>query len=198
MEGSALAQNCDITLMRKALASLGDLPTESERPFLVVVSGLPGTGKSYFSARLAEPLPAVVVETDAVRKALFGSPAYDWRENRRLFPVVHALLRRLLYHRRSVIFDATTLIEANRRPLYRIADETGARLVIVLLEAPEEVVKQRLEARRREPGCRSDADWEVYLRLRARRERITRPHFTVDSSRDVSEDLERLARAAVE
>jgi len=183
--------------MRRALASLGQLPPESERPFLVIASGLPGTGKSYFCARLAERLPAVVVETDAVRKALFRSPAYDWRENRRLFPIVHALLRRLLSHRRSVIFDATNLVEANRRPLYRIADEAGARLVIVLLEAPEEVVKQRLEARRQEPESRSDADWEVYLRLREQKERIARPHFTVDASRDVSGDVERVARVAV-
>ena len=41
----------DVERLREALA---ELPEPVARPFLIVISGLPGTGKSYFSRRLAE------------------------------------------------------------------------------------------------------------------------------------------------
>ena len=48
--------------------SLVNIPGPVAGPTLVVVSGLPGTGKSYFSARLAEKLDFLVLESDALRK----------------------------------------------------------------------------------------------------------------------------------
>ena len=36
--------------------SLGQLPDPEAEPSLIVVSGLPGTGKSYFCSKLAERL----------------------------------------------------------------------------------------------------------------------------------------------
>ncbi len=52
----------------------------------------------------------------------------------------------------SVALDATNLEEHNREQLYHIADQSGARLVIVRMEAPPEVVQQRLERRCAERG----------------------------------------------
>ncbi len=40
-------------------------------PVLIMLCGLPATGKSYLARRLVERVPFVIVETDFVRKALF-------------------------------------------------------------------------------------------------------------------------------
>lgn len=54
--------------------SLGQLPEPAVKPAFIVVSGLPGTGKSYFCRKLAERLQFIILESDALRKALFSSP----------------------------------------------------------------------------------------------------------------------------
>ena len=51
------------------------LPTP-RRPTLVMLSGLPGVGKSYLARRLAAAFPAVVVESDAVRARLVGETRF--------------------------------------------------------------------------------------------------------------------------
>src|SRR3989304_2879376 len=87
------APRSDLAKLREAM---GPLPEAVSRPALVVVSGLPGTGKSYFCQRLAERLPFLVVETDALRRVLFPRPSYRASESQRLFATIHQLLAELL------------------------------------------------------------------------------------------------------
>ena len=102
-----------------------------------MLSGLPGDGKSYLARRLAEACGAEVVESDAVRLRLTGKPRFTRAENRRVFDVCHTLIERLLSEGRTVIMDATNLVEAHRGTVYVIAERTGARLIIVRVDAPE-------------------------------------------------------------
>ncbi len=125
--------------VKQLAAKLGELPEPGARPFLVVVSGLPGTGKSHFCRRLAQRLPAIILESDGLRKALFPSPSYRAAESARLFRACHHLIERLLGTGISLIFDATNLSEYNREHLYRIAERLEGRLVLVRVEAPPSV-----------------------------------------------------------
>ena len=77
---------------------------------------------------------------------LFPSPRYEDSENRRLFSACHPLIEELLRKGMPVIFDATNVAEHHREYLYRVAARTRARLILVSVEAPAEVVRQRLLA----------------------------------------------------
>jgi len=101
---------------------LGELPEPIVKPVFVAVSGLPGTGKSYFCTKLVERLPLVILESDALRKKLFSSPSYSSPESGRLFRALHLLIERLLGQGISLILDATNLSERYRERLYSIAD----------------------------------------------------------------------------
>jgi predicted kinase len=175
-------------------ASLGPLPEAVVHPFLVVVSGLPGTGKSYFSRRLVERLPAVILESDQLRKTLFPAPGYSAVESRRLFRAAHVLVERLLRRGVPVVFDATNLSEHYRGYLYRIAERLEVKLVLVRVEAPAELVYQRLQVRRADTEDWSDADWGVYQRLRPEEEKIRRRHYVVDTSRDIGPVISKIVR----
>lgn len=182
--------------VKKLKDSLGVLPEPSVDPSLIVVSGLPGSGKSYFSRRLAERLPLPIIESDAMRQILAPKPTYSAGESERLFRACHALIGDLLRRGISVIFDATNLIEYHREHLYRIADNAGAKLILVRMQAPPELVQQRLERRRNgdDPDDKSDADWQVYRKMTATAEKIRRNHFVVDTSRDISPAIEKIVR----
>jgi predicted kinase len=173
---------------RRLVGVLGRLPPAEDRPAFLVVSGLPGTGKSYLCRRLAERLGYPVLESDALRKKLCRKPVYSAEESARVFRAIHELIEELICKGIPLILDATNLAERHRRVLYGIAERTGARLVLVRVVAPPEVVKSRLEARA--AGEASDADWEVYRKLEPTAEKIRRPHFTVDTSLDITPVLD--------
>ena len=174
--------------------SLGQLPEPAAEPALVAVSGLPGTGKSYFCGKLAERLPLAVLESDSLRKVLFSPPAYSATESSRLFRAVHRLIEKLLKKGISLILDATNLSEQHREYLYSIADHLDARLVLVRVKAPPHVVRQRLESRLENSGSKSDADWAVYQRMKSTAQRIRHQHYAVDTSQDITPFLDKIVK----
>jgi len=182
--------------LQRLTDGLGELPEPVVKPAFVAVSGLPGTGKSYFCARLVERLPFVILESDALRKTLFSPPSYSPEESARLFRVLHMLIERLLKKGIPLILDATNLSERDRERLYNIADRLDARLILVRVEAPPQLVYQRLEARKNggNSADNSDADWEVYRKMKPSVQKISRKHYVADSSRDISPVLGKVVR----
>ena len=174
--------------------SLGQLPEPAVKPAFIVVSGLPGTGKSYFCSKLAERLQFIILESDALRKALFSSPGYSAAESGRLFRAIHLLIERLLKKGVSLILDATNLSERYRERLYSIAERLDVRLILVRVEAPPQVVRERLKARQENPENKSDADWAVYQRMKSSVQKIWRNHYAVDTSRDITPVLDKIIR----
>jgi len=180
--------------VKRLVRSLGDLPEPCASPVLVVVSGLPGTGKSYLSARLAEKLEFKILESDVLRKQLFSSPVYSAEESTYLFRIIHQLIEYLLKKGVPVILDATNLSESHREHLYNIAERRNSWLVLIEVKAPPELVFSRLEKRSGEEGNKSDADWSIYQRMVPTAEKIRRHHYSVDTSRDISPAIDKIIR----
>jgi aminoglycoside phosphotransferase family enzyme/predicted kinase len=152
------------------LMSLCDLEVPSRRPCLVLVGGLPGTGKSTLARLLAERRGFQVIRSDVVRKELagirrhessseFGTGIYtaDWTER-----TYAELLRRaeeLLFEGRRVLVDANFREEIQRQSFLDAAKSWGVQGVFLCCQAAPEVVRDRLASRR---GDASDANWSVY------------------------------------
>ncbi|MDH4291276.1 MAG: ATP-binding protein, partial [Dehalococcoidia bacterium] len=139
----------------------------------------------------------LILASDALRKVLFPAPQYNEQENKRLFSACHVLIEELLRKGIPVIFDATNLLEHHREYLYRAAERAGAKLILVWVEAPPGVVRQRLLAREKGtmPQYDSGAGWEVYNKMRPRREKISRNHLVVDTSQDITGAVDKIVRA---
>jgi predicted kinase len=183
--------------VRRLAGEWEPLPAPEAQPALIAVSGLPGTGKTYFCRRLAERLPCVVLESDAIRKQLFPAPTYSVEESAYLFRVIHRLTGELLVKGTNVVLDATNLTERHRERLYNIAEQHNARLILVRIEAPPELVRQRLKGRAAEKDKdKSDADWTVYQGMKPTLEKIRRNHYAVDTSRDITPVLDKIIREA--
>jgi predicted kinase len=185
----------DVETLRE---NLNGLPQPRVKPPLIMVSGLPGTGKSFFCRKLAEKLPFLILASDSLRRILFPTPQYDEQENKRLFSACHVLIEELLGKGIPVIFDATNLLEHHREYLYRAAERAGAKLILVWVEAPPEVVRQRLLTREAAavPQSDSEAGWKIYNRMRPRREKISRNHLVVDTSQDITAAVDKIVRTA--
>lgn len=171
------------------------MPLPVVHPGIVIVSGLPGTGKSFISRQLVQRVPLAVVESDAMRKALVPHPTYSAEESARVFVAIHGLLDALLAEGIPVLLDATSLLEAHREPLYQIAEARKAWVVLLVTVAPPNVVRRRLDVRPQQSqrDDSSDADWGVYQRMRYAQEPINRPHYRVDTAHDITPVLDKVA-----
>ena len=188
--------NNDVGTLRRVLDQ--DLaiaqPHMPEQPLLVAMCGLPGTGKSYFAAKLTEQLPFLVLETDRLRKVLVEHPKYTTAEHRRVFRSCYYLIEYYLANGYSVLFDATNLNEEFRTHLYDISESTGAPLAVVHATAPLNTVRRRLKQRKadRHANTYSDAGWLIYTRLVPVEEPVRREHYALDSSKSIAPVLERV------
>ena len=114
------------------------------RKALILLSGLPGAGKTTFARALAERLPVVHVESDAVRRAMAPEPTYSFQESGAVFARVDAMTRAALTHGEHALVDATNLTNRDRKRFLRLAKELDAVLIAVRLTVPEAVLRPRL------------------------------------------------------
>jgi hypothetical protein len=168
----------------------------AEKPWLVVTAGLPASGKSTFGRKLARATGAAVLESDALRTALFGAPTHTKEESHRLFDALYGAAGRLLQDGCSVIVDATNLRERDRERAYAVAEASGAGLLLLHFRAPAAVITERLDRRSSggDPDDRSTAGLAIYNRMAETEEPIRREHWKIDTS-DASATEAALQRA---
>lgn len=149
-------------------------------PGLVILYGLPGSGKTYFSHLVAERAAAVVLNSDSIRRAIIkGQPRYDGPENQRLFTALFRRADELLAQGQKVVFDSTALRSWGRAPLESIAQKHGITPVRVHLDPPEEIILQRMSARQPPPDPTDAAKtWrDVYEWMKPGWQPINEPHL---------------------
>lgn len=121
-------------------------PEPSDKPCLIVLSGLPGP-ENLISPRSWETAASVGIESDRLRKVLAPNPKYTRGESARLFAACHLLIEEYLLQDRLVLLDATNLTEGFRQPVYEIAERVSVPVVLARLTAPSEIVRRRLSDR---------------------------------------------------
>lgn len=111
---------------------------------LVVLIGPVGSGKSTFVAR--HFLPTEVVSSDRCR-ALVSDDEDNQAATPDAFEVLHILVDKRLARGRLTVVDATNVTRSARRPLLRLAEARHVQPVAVVLDLPERVCVERLDAR---------------------------------------------------
>lgn len=156
-----------------ATLALSSLAINPPPPRLVAIGGLSGTGKSTLGAALApelRPIPgALHLRSDLERKWLAGAEpderlpesAYTQGASLNVYLRLMERARAALKAGQCVIIDAVFAQAHEREAVAQLAQRLGVSFVGLWLEAPTEILRERVAARRNDA---SDADVHVVAR----------------------------------
>ena len=146
---------------------------EAGRVRLVVVGGLPGTGKSTLARALGDALGATVLRSDEVRKELAGMPTdqhapddfgqgiYTATATADTYRELMARAEVALGMGETVVLDASWTRHAHRDLARALATETASILTMLRCVASPETTELRISRRRASGEVVSDATAEI-------------------------------------
>ena len=152
---------------------------------LILMAGLPGTGKSHVAQALANILDAIILSKDTARHALFAPDQVEYSTAQDDY-VIDVLLETASSvwkkdPRKRIILDGRTFSrESQRTHVIRFAEEHGQRWKIVECICPESLAKERLAAGdpTHPAANRTPA---LYDEMKSRWEPINEPHITLQT-----------------
>lgn len=144
-------------------------------PCCLMMTGLPGSGKSWLAARLAVELGAVTVRSDLERKRFAlppGGGLYTDAQTEAVYERVGQCAAEVLGGRRTVIVDANYGSREQRAGLAELCRLMAVPLIVVQCEAPLSLLRQRITARLAAAQDPSEADIPVLQRQLELREPV--------------------------
>jgi len=145
---------------------------------VIIVFGLPGSGKSYFASRLAIKLNALYVNSDELRIKLFSKRSYTDAEKMLVYDSMLAAMSDAIPLKKSIVLDATFYKESLRNKFEQTADEFKEKIIYIEVTAPENIIEERLK----NPRIYSEANFDVYLKLKEISEPLLNDHLVLISS----------------
>jgi aminoglycoside phosphotransferase family enzyme/predicted kinase len=153
------------------LAALAKLEKPADQPRLVLVGGLPGSGKSYFSKQMARKENFVRVSSDETRKQLAGvdlqqrlpQACYSPEWSNMTYDQCLRLAEKGLLEGKKVVVDATFAGLKRRKDFLALARRLHVPFRFLICQADEATILKRLSQDQRHA---SDAGWEVYEKIK--------------------------------
>ena len=145
---------------------------------IIIVTGLPGVGKTTISKELGSMLNAPVLSSDKIRKELFSNPIYSKSEKSLVYDVMLLIAKYLHQTGKTCILDATFNKENFRKNIKEKLGTKKNQLFFIECKCAESIVLSRLRNRKNDY---SDADSRIYKKMKRQYEPIKTSHITIDT-----------------
>jgi len=149
---------------------------------LVLVCGLPGTGKTTVAKRIAEETKSTHLNTDIIRKDILADPKYTEEEKEMIYNLLFNMAEKLLSAGSKVVIDGTFYRKELRDKVRSIAEKTKKKFRMVEVTCAEDILKERIEKRKKNESF-SDADFDIYLKIKEQFEPIKEKHTVLMTDR---------------
>src|SRR5271155_3697138 len=168
---------------------------------IVLMAGLPGSGKTALARELAKSTSGRVISKDEVRHSLFYADEIEYTSRQDDF-CLQIMLETTEYLLQR---DRNRTLFLDGRPFSRryqienvvsAADRLKHQWRIIECVCPDEIARQRLEQQSAEGAHRAaNRDYKLYLEVRSRFEAITLPKTVIDTREPLQVCVEQALKA---
>lgn len=158
---------------------------------IVLICGLPGTGKTFLSNKLSQYINSTVLSTDKIRKELIQKPTYTPWERALIYDVLFLLAKYLHSSGINCILDGTFNMEKSRREIKDLLNLSNEQFFIIECICPEDLIITRLLLRKDDY---SDATVSIYLKMKKIYEPVKQKHMSINTSRPIDKNIDRILR----
>jgi aminoglycoside phosphotransferase family enzyme/predicted kinase len=179
---------------------------EPLKPFIVMVCGLTGSGKSALARGLGGRIGLPVISSDVVRKGIAGKMGrlavplnegiYSPTMTEKTYATMAEEVEKQIVNGAGAILDATFIHKSHRDKIIRVANKHKVPLVVIHCFASAETVRRRLAQREKEGKDVSDGRWEIYVRQQADQEPLSEFPETDRLELNTEPSLEQLVRVS--
>jgi len=118
-------------------------PKEPAKPHLIVMVGIPRSGKSFFAEHFADTFKAPIVSFDQLRNEIFVSPSFSNDEDEIIEKVANLMLSEVLKTKRTVIYEGQTSSRVNRMAIAKNAQKAGYETLFIWVQTEVTEAKKR-------------------------------------------------------
>lgn len=114
------------------------------KPHLIIMIGIPGSGKSFFAEHFADSFKAPIISTDEIRSKLFKVVKFSKEEDVIVNTVANYLLDELLKTNRTIIFRGETAKKSDRLKIFKKCRDAGYEPLCVWVQTDVDTSRKRL------------------------------------------------------
>lgn len=161
--------------------------SNQQKPELIVIAGLSGSGKSHLSLLALEHSKAIIIRSDATRKRIANDhpqlPMYGNEMHKLTYQAMIDAAATTIKAGLPVILDATFLHPDSRESVDKLAARENAPFTFYWLDINDETLRERVRLRSQHGVDISDADIQVLEQQLSRYKRPDEPYIRyVDNS----------------
>lgn len=158
---------------------------------MLIVFGLPGTGKTTFAGALAQSVRAIHLNTDRVRHELGKRGQYSEKDKSTIYDILLTRSREVLQSGHDLVLDGTFYQAKLRNVFATLAEEFHVPVLWIEMTASEATIQTRVSKSR----PYTEADYSVYQKIKGEFEPLPPGHLVLDSDTLDIDDMVRLALA---
>lgn len=136
-------------------------PLSLTSPHLIIMVGIPGSGKSFFADHFASTFNTSFVSIEKITEELGESTTIDQPTAVRISTF---LLTELLKSGQTIVYEGLTETRTARQALIKAARDNGYEPLVVWVQTESIAAKQRATKQKRSKSHLSDEQFDVALR----------------------------------
>ncbi|PCH60577.1 MAG: aminoglycoside phosphotransferase [Gammaproteobacteria bacterium] len=157
----------------RAYIDLASSQITKSTPQIIIMQGFSGSGKSTVARRVADVVGGIHVRSDLERKRMFNieltasshselnAGIYSTQTSVNVYQQLHRFCRHIVDAGYTVIVDATFLKLAQRDQFKALADSLSLPFSILSVQAPVDLLRQRVRSRSEQANDPSEANEDV-------------------------------------
>jgi len=118
-------------------------PADSTKPHVIVMVGVPSSGKSFFAEHFADTFKAPIVSFDLIRKEIFSNPLFSDDENAIIRKLSDHILSEMFKTKKTIIYEGQTGLRTERYDLTKKASSAGYEPLFIWVQTDITTTQKR-------------------------------------------------------